>query len=156
MGTTHALKSNSFVTTSTQLPQIAQSTKLSVLFTYKSLPETVPFNLLGFVESEKSWYIRLGSKLFIDYISGSTQISSIEFDVNILDGKWHKVGLSIDASTVTLYVDCKKVMSRNVGKLLFDSTSKNKILIEFGGVNKLTDARSGFMVSYTCLNDMLN
>lgn len=54
---------------------------------------------------------------------------SISFGVNISDGKWHRLGVSIKGNAVTIIVDCDKQVTKELRRKPRETISTSGIVI---------------------------
>lgn len=53
----------------------------------------------------------------------------ISFGEDISDGKWHRLSISVKGNTVTLLLDCKKEITKELKRNLSESINVNGIII---------------------------
>ena len=100
------------------------------------------FYLLRFIYSDKWIGLRIGTSLNIDFYDNV--LNSYEFDIELKDNTWHRLGLSIDETTLEFFSDCELIGSFNMTASLL-IVPNNKISIEIGFTK---NKENGFEVSF--------
>nr|XP_012144470.1 PREDICTED: collagen alpha-2(XI) chain-like [Megachile rotundata] len=79
---------------------------------------------------EEQLVLSLGNDVTLYYsTTPDDDDQSISFGVDISDGKWHRLGVSIKGDTVTLIVDCTRHISKELRRNLDETISVDGIII---------------------------
>lgn len=96
-------------------------------------------------ESEEVLSLSIGPEILFSYEqidAGFNQHNDINFGIGINDNKWHRVGLSVKGTSVTLNLDCSKQVNRRVERSLGSSIATNGLILT--GVQMSND--DGFFI----------
>lgn len=74
--------------------------------------------------------LSLGSDVTLYYsTTPEDDDTPISFGVDISDGKWHRLGISIKGDAVTLMVDCTKQVTKELRRNIQETISVSGIII---------------------------
>lgn len=83
--------------------------------------------------------VRIGSDINIDY-----EDRTIRFNVDVRNKQWHRIGLSITKTKITLFFDCSKLEEYLIDDFITNRNDDYISKIEFG--SKYNDGSPGFQV----------
>lgn len=79
---------------------------------------------------EEQLVLSLGSDVTLYYsTTPDDEDKPISFGINISDGKWHRLGISIKGDTVTLILDCAQQISKELRRNQGETISVTGIII---------------------------
>lgn len=74
--------------------------------------------------------LSLGNDVILYYsTSQDDEGKAISFGIDISDGKWYRLGISIKGNTVTLILDCTRQISKELARNLDERIDINGIVI---------------------------
>lgn len=79
---------------------------------------------------EEQLVLSLGNDVTLYYsTTPDDEDKPISFGIDISDGKWHRLGISIKGDTVTLIFDCTQQISKELSRNLDETISVSGIII---------------------------
>lgn len=79
---------------------------------------------------EEQLVLSLGNDVTLYYsTTPDDEDKPISFGIDIADGKWHRLGISVKGDTVTLILDCARQISRELRRRLDETISVSGIII---------------------------
>lgn len=74
--------------------------------------------------------LSLGNDVILYYsTTQDDEGKAISFGIDISDGKWHRLGISVKGNTVTLILDCTQQISKELRRNLDERIDINGIVI---------------------------
>lgn len=93
---------------------------------------TAPIFTIYSDESEEVLSLSIGPEIRFSYEqidAGFNQQNDINFGIGINDEKWHRIGLSVKGTSVTLNLDCTKQVTRRLERTLGSTIATNGLIL---------------------------
>lgn len=101
------------------------------------------FYLIRFQYGNRWFGIRISDSIVIDYFD--SKLTTIEYNVQITDKTWHRLGLSINNNLLTFFMDCNIIRVDTLPKA-FSHNSDDRIKLDFG--ENVDGSGAGFLVCF--------
>ena len=141
-GSDVALKTDEPFSYSKVLTQTFSSKGFSLVTTLKIPATTDDIVLTRFAYADKTFEIVIGAgELIILYNNNGRE--EFTFDLNLKDGRWHRMAVGVRENRLSLYMDCVLIGQKSLKKM-FSISTYDKVSIMLG--ERAVDKAPGFVV----------